>query len=127
MTSSITPGIRKKLTTIDAAALMDLGWELIAPPGLAGDYNNDGTVNAADYTVWRNTRGQTGTGLAADGNFDKVIDPEDYTIWKSNFGQRGAGSGAAASAPVPEPSGFVLLICGELVFFRRPSAACLRR
>jgi hypothetical protein len=28
---------------------------------LAGDFNNDGTVDAADYTVWRDGDGATGT------------------------------------------------------------------
>ena len=36
--------------------------------GLAGDYNLDGIVDAADYVVWRKTLGQSGTDLAADGN-----------------------------------------------------------
>jgi hypothetical protein len=31
---------------------------------LAGDYNHNGIVDAADYTVWRDTLGQTGAGLA---------------------------------------------------------------
>src|SRR6185436_6629994 len=33
------------------------------PPsvGNGGDYNDDGVVNAADYVLWRNTSGATGT------------------------------------------------------------------
>ena len=31
-----------------------------------GDYNADGTVDAADYTIWRDSFGQTGVNLAAD-------------------------------------------------------------
>jgi hypothetical protein len=30
-----------------------------APPGVQGDYNNDGTVNAADYVIWRKKLGTT--------------------------------------------------------------------
>ncbi|MGI9455389.1 MAG: hypothetical protein ACR2NU_02445 [Aeoliella sp.] len=37
------------------------------PKTLPGDFCNSGSVDAADYTVWRNTLGQTGTSLAADG------------------------------------------------------------
>jgi hypothetical protein len=87
---------------------------LLATLTVAGDYNNDGLVNAADYTVWRDSLGQTGTGLAADGDGDNDVDSDDYGIWKSNFGQGGAGAGGAATAAVPEPStlliGLMLLI-----------------
>jgi hypothetical protein len=58
-----------------------------APPELLGDYNGNGTVDAADYTVWRNAFGQAGAALGADGNDDGVIDDLDYDIWKANFGE----------------------------------------
>ena len=38
-----------------------------------GDYNGDGKVDAADYTVWRDTLGST-TDLRADGNGNGSID-----------------------------------------------------
>lgn len=68
--------------------------------GLTGDYNRDGAVDVADYTVWRNTLHST-TSLAADGNRNGVIDDDDYTVWKSNFG---AAAESEAGATVPEPS-----------------------
>ena len=70
---------------------------------LSGDYNGNGSVDAADYTVWRNSLGSTVV-LAADGNGNHVVDQADYAIWKSNFGSSiGAGSTAMAAA-LPEPS-----------------------
>ena len=33
------------------------GWINLSPPATTGDYNGDMTVDAADYTVWRNTLG----------------------------------------------------------------------
>ena len=48
---------------------------------LAGDYNRDGTVDAADYPVWRNPLGST-TDLAADGNENGIVDEADYEVWK---------------------------------------------
>lgn len=84
----------------------------LLPVVLAGDYNGDGTVNAADYTVWRSTLNQTGTALAADGNGNGRIDSDDYTVWKSNFGETG-GAGSAdllAFATVPEPASLVLVV-----------------
>lgn len=54
---------------------------------LAGDYNLDGTVNIADYTVWRDQLGATVASYSgADGNGDTVVDQADYTVWKQNFG-----------------------------------------
>ncbi|MEM6314991.1 MAG: hypothetical protein AAF743_12940 [Planctomycetota bacterium] len=48
---------------------------------LAGDFNRDGRVDAADYTVWRDTQNATGLGLAADGNNDRVVNTIDYDVW----------------------------------------------
>jgi hypothetical protein len=62
-------------------------------PGLAGDYNNDGRVDAADYVVWRKNDGSQ----------------NGYNTWRTNFG-RTSGSGAAldSAAGVPEPASFGL-------------------
>ena len=49
---------------------------------VAGDYNGDGSVNAADYTVWRNTQGSADD-LRADGNGDGSVDQADYDLWKA--------------------------------------------
>lgn len=51
---------------------------------LAGDYNHDGMVDAADYTIWQDTKGST-TDLRADGNGDGIVDQHDYDLWKANF------------------------------------------
>ena len=49
------------------------------------DYNSDGEVNAADYTVWRDELGAAGAS-PADGNGDLVVDGADYDLWVSEFG-----------------------------------------
>ncbi len=85
-----------------------LSLAVVQGPVLAGDYNFDGVVNAADYTVWRNSLGQTGAGLAADGDGNQVIDADDYVIWKTNFGSQ-APAGIALTQHVPEPSSLALL------------------
>jgi hypothetical protein len=54
-----------------------------------GDFNNDGVVDIADYTVWADNFGQTGSGIAGDANGDGVVDIADYTIWADNFGATG--------------------------------------
>jgi choice-of-anchor C domain-containing protein len=57
-----------------------------------GDYNHNSVVDAADYTVWRDTLSST-TNLAADGNGNGTIDTGDYGVWKSNFGHTLATAG----------------------------------
>jgi hypothetical protein len=83
-------------------------------PGLVGDYNQNGTVDAADYVLWRNTLG-TMSDLRADGNGNGQIDAGDYDVWRANFG-RTAGAGAGVDVPVgaavPEPASIVLLVFG---------------
>ncbi len=77
-----------------------------------GDYNADGSVDAADYTVWRDTMGATGPGLAADGDGNNVVDGGDYTWWKNRYAA-GATPGigvSAAGATVPEASSMALLL-----------------
>jgi autotransporter-associated beta strand protein len=93
----------------------------ISVGGLMGDYNHNGTVDAADYTLWRDTLGST-TNLAADGNANGVIDSGDYDVWKMHFGEQVLGSGASASQNVPEPATISLLIAGvATLLLRRPS------
>ena len=87
----------------------------IATPssGLPGDYNQDGAVNAADYTVWRNNLGSTA--MLPNDPSPGMVTQEDYDTWKTHFGQT-AGSGAIgnASAAVPEPPTLGLLILASV-------------
>ncbi len=84
-----------------------------------GDYNNDGIVDAADYTYWRNRIGQhVNLGTGADGDLSGVIDAGDYDIWKANFGKLvpnvPPGAGAGSVAGVPEPTALALLLAALL-------------
>jgi hypothetical protein len=77
---------------------------------VAGDYNGNGSVDAADYIRWRETLGSTSS-FAADGSLNGVVDGADYLVWRQNFGNSlpGSGSGTAAGlglqvgTAVPEP------------------------
>jgi hypothetical protein len=87
-----------------------------------GDYNGDGLVGAADYTVWRNTAGST-TDFRADntgpiGVPDGVVDRLDFDYWKQHYGE---GEGAAADQPaaVPESTTLVLTWLAMLGICRR--------
>jgi hypothetical protein len=73
-------------------------WNSTTPIGVPGDYNGNGTVDAADYALWRN-----GDALQNEGATPGSNTPDDYTYWRSRFGAS-SGSGAAIAASVPEPS-----------------------
>jgi hypothetical protein len=59
---------------------------------LTGDFNYDGVVDAADYTVWQDNGG----------------DPIDYRNWKNHFGE--SIFGGSEAAPVPEPATLLLAL-----------------
>jgi hypothetical protein len=73
---------------------------------LAGDYNSDGSVDAADYVAWRKTPGDFGG--AIDG----------YATWRSHFGEPHVG--ALAGSLAPEPTTMALFIAASLFVVRRP-------
>jgi hypothetical protein len=76
---------------------------LLDPPNLAGDYNDDGVVSAADYVVWRK-----GGLPQADGDGDGMFnnDIDDRAEWQENFGATAPVPGGALQATVPEPMGW---------------------
>ena len=90
----------------------------LASPVSTGDYNGNGTVDAADYTIWRDTHGQSVTaGSGADGDGDGTVNAGDYTFWKSRFGDvvAGAAAGPMAMGAVPELASVVQLATAMVV------------
>ena len=73
----------------------------VAPfvPGVPGDYNDNGDVDAADYVVWRKNLGQP-IALPNENVTPGMVTQEDYATWRANFG---ATAGAAAVASLPSP------------------------
>ena len=90
-------------------------------PGLDGDFNFDGVVDAADYTVWRDAEGATGPGLVADANGDQVVDGADYAVWKGNYGATLASDADAVPEPATVVVGLLALVGGG---WRRGSRSC---
>lgn len=93
------------------------------PAAVAGDYNGNGVVDAADYVVWRDHLG-TSFQLTNEvaGMTPGTVTNEDYTAWRARFGNiSGAGVGSGVSAaPVPEPTAMVFAILAAV------TAACVR-
>jgi len=81
------------LTTGDLAGYTLLTVGEAIGPSLIGDFNGDGFVDAADYTVWRD-------GLGA------VYSQGDYNLWADNYGAI-ANAGAEA---VPEPTAMIIAL-----------------
>ena len=106
-------------SSINLPTLADLTWNIsrlstkgVISVGIAGDRNNNGIVDAADYVVWRKGLGTTYT-------------QDDFNVWRANFGATagsGSGLGAAAGLPsstdvaVPEPASGILLIATIVAF-----------
>ena len=105
MDPEVTSGSRKLLTSLDAAALTDIGWSVTAPSPTynPADFNEDTFVNGADLAMWKGAFALNANG-DADGDNDS--DGADYLIWQRNFG---ATSVAETLAAVPEPASLTLL------------------
>ncbi len=88
--------------------------------GLAGDFNDDMVVDAADYVVWRDNLGAADEStLNGNGDGMNGVDLADYDVWKTNFGSTLPGAGGASSS-VPEPSaGMLLCLASALPFLGR--------
>jgi exonuclease III len=103
--ASASQGVKNGLIQIP------ITFEVLDAMTLAGDFNEDGTVDARDYTVWR------------DG-FGSLYDQDDYTDWVNNFGQSlgsGGASGGSGLASVPEPASATLLLFAACLLPRRLS------
>jgi hypothetical protein len=88
----------------------DVGSPGFAPalaPELAGDFNGDGSVDAADYVVWRKNAGPA----------------MQYDAWRANFGMISGHGASARGSPVPEPtiamSACIFMLTGKLFNRRR--------
>jgi hypothetical protein len=90
-----------------AGAAFDIGtYEFGA---LAGDYNRDGAVTAADYLLWRKTLGSNVTRYdGADGDGSSTIDQPDYLRWRADFAAI-AAAGTTITTSIPEPSSIATL------------------
>lgn len=74
-------------------------------PALAGDFNADGVVDAADYTSWRDGLGTT-------------YAISDYNNWSSNYG----ASDTPEATAVPGPATWQLFLLAAVVARRRTGA-----
>lgn len=106
-----------------------VGYALVSPieMGLAGDYNNDGRVDAGDYVRWRNHLGDEDESAIFNNGDGGGVGLSDYAWWKQHYGNSDGGSGGLGQPAVPEPAGTCIAIAGlawlSLKRGRRTSAA----
>jgi T5SS/PEP-CTERM-associated repeat protein len=69
------------------------------PNTLPGDFNDDGSVDAADYVMWRKL----------------YLGPAAYTTWQEYFGRTApVEPGSGAEATIAEPTAMALILVGML-------------
>jgi hypothetical protein len=87
--------------------------------GPDGDYNANGSVDAADYVAWRDAFGQAVTAFSgADGSGNGQVDTSDYDVWRTHFGQTTSGNTVTDGA-VPEPAASAMLLGLLAIVYRR--------
>lgn len=119
--TTLAPGAALNLGQLFAGGTQDLEFNFLlmgedvgtagsvlysAYEGLLGDFNNDNTVDIADYVVWRNNLG--GASLPNDNDLG-TVGAAHYQLWKSNFGQSIASAASLAAASVPEPATWLMV------------------
>jgi phosphodiester glycosidase len=63
-----------------------------------GDYNQNGTLDAADYVVWRKS----------------IVGQSAYDAWRSKFGNAASGLGSGSAVPEPTTWFLMTLACFNL-------------
>lgn len=81
---------------------------------LVGDYNEDGRVGPADYTLWRDALSRGGA-LANDASAGVARD--DYARWTMAYGSKSANE--ATGYEIPEPLSLSLLLAAFLATYVR--------
>jgi fibronectin-binding autotransporter adhesin len=111
ITFGTTPGgFDFQLVDNVANTSIDLVVTAAQPQDVAGDYNDNGVVDAADYVLWRKRLG-TDTQLDNEvpGVTEGSVTPDDYDAWRNRFGNTAGGGAGALAGQVPEPATIALL------------------
>lgn len=114
-------------TTFDLQEVPGMAWDTsnFATGGtislsvtLPGDYNLDGIVNAADYTVWRDNLGQPAGTIPSDID-GGIIGAAQYANWVTSFGESLQATSNAETIPEPVSQVSVVALLGVLTVSRR--------
>ncbi len=89
----------------NTSQLYTAGMLSVVSAGLSGDYNEDGVVDAADYTTWRDN---VGSPTALPNDDTPGVAADDYTRWLTNYGT--ATPSNSHSQSIPEPASMLLAL-----------------
>lgn len=115
MDPTITRGTTKELTSLDAAGLIDLGWEITqpTPPSFSpGDFNADGKVDNNDLNLLLSAWGDSPQPPGWLWDFEAPVDNGELNSLLANWG-------FGTSTAVPEPSMLVLSLLAACGWRRR--------
>ena len=87
--------------------------ELQIDTGMTGDFNQDGFVDAADYTLWQDNRGLNIAILGGNASSGPVVSNADYTLWKQFF--QPLENENIGTHGVPEPNSLLTALTGLLL------------
>jgi hypothetical protein len=101
-----------------------LGLTVFSIPVFAGDCDNNGCVEAAACTIWRdNVDAPTGT-LQSD-SAGGTVGQRQYTPWAQNYGALGSRA-LTPSTAFPEPASLMMLASAAAIHAGRPSPSQVR-
>jgi hypothetical protein len=86
----------------DGLAIDDFSIGTTLAPGIAGDYSNNGVVDAGDYLIWRKKLNQSVT-IPNDITPGTVVQ-QDYVEWRNRFGKTTFDFGSGSGTNIPEPA-----------------------
>ena len=80
----------------------------------AADFDEDGTVDSGDLTLWASGFGSQGNAahMQGDADGDGDVDGFDFLTWQRQFG---TVPGSTFASAIPEPASAVLIVLGMLV------------
>lgn len=78
-----------------------------AAAGIAGDYNGDGMVDAADFSVWRDNEGSSNPLL--NDPTGGVVGQAQYDTWAANY-----GTTSSATTQIPEAGSVALVLAASV-------------
>jgi hypothetical protein len=96
-----------------------VGYQLVQPSSLPGDFDSDGDVDGADFVAWQTNfpTGNSATTSQGDADGDGDVDGADFAAWQANFPV--APSSGTVSVPEPTSCALAVIACLGAWRFRR--------